>query len=314
MYSPAAEDPISAGPGLAFQRQESPWASGKRITVFFLQRGTVPRRRQPPALTRRDQLPENSIMNANWLKKKENELATDLFRNFCLISLELEKEFAYFDQTGEIRFNPLDELLGQEMAQGRLWLLKDTAHLLFRKQPDTPLSGIFLDWSIAYIFHECMKLKEDAYQLQTYIPWFQFVQSNPSYPSEEQEVGSNLFRLASQTRGSIDKEVQRIQFILGETKKILIRFLPHHRTNDILARFLYEHEKRVRDVFQELYDEFIQSVYGANPEDRYLLAAQNLLQGNWLEKARDAIERAAEINPESSGVQELRERLAQGER
>lgn len=252
-------------------------------------------------------------MNNRWLEKKHNELATDLFRNFCLIHLDLEKEFTYFHETGEIRFKPLHEILGQEMAQGRLWLLKDTAHLLFRKQPETPLSGIFLDWSIAYIFHECMKLREDAYQLQTYIPWFQFVQSDPKYSRQEQEVGSNLFRLASQTRESINKEVHRIEFILDECKNILIRYLPHHRRNPVLARFLFEHEKRVRDVFQDLYQDLLWAIYGDAPETQYLLAAQHLLQSAWLKKAQTALERAAKINPEHNELQTLRNRIAHSE-
>ena len=258
---------------------------------------------------------ESSSMNKKWLMRKHDELAADLFRNFCLIHLELDKEFSYFHQTGEIRFKPLNELLGQEMAQGRLWLLKDTAHLLFRKQPETPLSGIFLDWSIAYIFHECMKLREDAYQLQTYVPWFQFVQSDPGYPQQEQEVGSNLFRLASQTRESINKEVDRIEFILGESKNIFIRYLPHHTNNHVLARFLFEHEKRVQDVFQDLYQDLVQAIYGAHPERQYLLAARHLLQGNWLDKARIAIEKAAEINPGDEDTQYLYHKLVpQGNR
>lgn len=252
-------------------------------------------------------------MNEKWLKKKHNELATDLFRNFCLIHQELEKEFSFFHQTGEIHFKPLDEILGQEMAQGRLWLLKDTAHLLFRKQPGTPLSGIFLDWSIAYIFHECMKLREDAYQLQTYIPWFQFVQSDPEYSPQEQEVGSNLFRLASQTRESINKEVHRIEFILSESKNILIRYLPHHSKNNVLARFLFEHESRVKDVFQDLYQDLIQGLYGSSPETKYVLAAHHLLQGHWLDMARTAVEHAAEINPQHSEISLLYSRLSEAE-
>lgn len=253
------------------------------------------------------------VMNEKWLEKKHNELATDLFRNFCLIHMELDKEFSFFHQTGEIRFKPLDEILGQEMAQGRLWLLKDTAHLLFRKQPGTPLSGIFLDWSIAYIFHECMKLREDAYQLQTYIPWFKFVQSDPEYSRQEQEVGSNLFRLASQTRESINKEVHRIEFILSESKNIFIRYLPHHSMNRVLARFLFEHEKRVKNVFQDLYQNLLQALYGSSHETKYILAAHHLLQGNWLIKARTAVDHAAEINPQHSEVSLLYSKLAETE-
>ena len=249
-------------------------------------------------------------MNNSWLQNKRNELITDLFRNFCLIHQELDKEFSMFEHTGEIRFKPLDELLGQEMTQGRLWRLKDTAHLLFRKQPNTPLSGIFLDWSIAYIFHECMKLKEDAYQLQTYIPWFQFMQSDPEYPLEEQEVGSNLFHLASQTRESINKEVNRIQFILSESKNILIHYLPLHNENRVLARFLFEHEERVQDVFQDLYQGLIQAIYGNSPGSLFILAAQHLMQGKWLDKAERAIERAEAIDSGHSELQQMKEEIA----
>jgi hypothetical protein len=237
-----------------------------------------------------------------WLLNKTDEFVADIVRNFCIIHQQLSREFEQYDQTGSVDFAFMSELLGSEMNQGRLWRLKDTAHLLFRFFPDAPLSGQFLDWSIGYIFHESMKLKEDAYQLQNYVPWFQNVQKDDSYRPTERRIGHKLFQLVSQTQESIRREVRRIRFILSECLGIFTRYLSLHSENPLLARFLFDHNQLVREVFGHRYDELLQAMFGREQERLYLLAARSLRQGGWARKASLALQEASRLNPDHPHV------------
>lgn len=249
-------------------------------------------------------------MHRKWLQDKHNELLVDLLKNYCTIHLTLRREFADYRQQQSISFETLSDLLGQEMNQGRLWRLKDTAHLLFRQNADAPLCGIFLDWAIGYIFHECMKLKEDAYQIQNYVPWFQEVQNDTRFQASERTIGQRLFGLASQTIESMRREVNRIEYILDECRLILIHFLPQHRNNPLLARFIYDQENTLRDVFQEHYTPLLQAVYGEAQDDLYLLAAQSLREGGWLRRAQDAADKALDLNPEQEAIRQEKKIIA----
>ena len=105
-------------------------------------------------------------MSKAWIQAKHPEFVRDLFKFFCQSSERLEAQFDSFDDDGAVDFDGLQDLVGSEMNKGLLWRMKDTAHHVFRNDPHSQLGGKFLDWAIGYIFHETIKLKEDAYQKQ----------------------------------------------------------------------------------------------------------------------------------------------------
>ena len=234
-------------------------------------------------------------MPSPWLSSKKNELITDVLRNFCIIHRDLSHEFRHYRQTGQIRYSVLAELLGGEMNQGRLWRLKDSTHLLFRRFRDPTVPGRFLDWAIGYIFHECMKLREDAYQLQNYVPWFSQMSLNTELRADERSLANALYQFGSQTRESIDREVKRIASLLAFCRRIFRHYLPEHSQSHTLARFLYDQDELVRHVFEAEYEQLIQDIYGQRPERLFLLAARSLREGGRLEKARLAVSRAQDV-------------------
>ncbi len=248
----------------------------------------------------------------DWLLQKHDELVAEMLKNFCYIHQELSQEFQTYKTTGTVNFQALSALIGHEMNQGRLWRLKDTAHLLFRYLPEPPLSGKFLDWSLGYIFHECMKLKEDAYQQQNYAAWFSQVQQDTGCSAHERDISSNLYQLVSQTKESIRREVRRITYILKLCRKIFIQYLSLHSRNPLLARLIFTQNKLVRSVFQtRTYPMLIQSIYGNHPEMLYCLAASSLRQGGWRSMAEQALEQALKINPNNPEVRQEQKMLSQ---
>lgn len=241
-------------------------------------------------------------MSRSWIKAKKDEFARDVIRDFCLVADLLEKEFEAFQATTEITFETMRHLLGEENNKGLLWRLKDTAHHLFRSEPDDFLSAHLLDWCIGYIFHECIKLKEDAYQRRNYGPWFRRLEET-DLDREERHVVRELHKVIGQTRESMEREIKRIRFIMFHCRDLLPVYLHRYRGNALLARFLFDQKDLVRKVFRNKYDELIATVYGDEPELLYILAAQSLRQGGWMQDVVSALEQADALAPQSDMVQ-----------
>lgn len=238
---------------------------------------------------------------SKWIRSKLPEFVRDVVRDFCQVSRLLEREFRHFDRSGHVDFNALRDLLGQEMNKGLLWRLKDTAHVLFKNESASGLLGHFLDWSVGYIFHDAMKLKEDAYQQQNYAPWFRQMQDK-ELEGSQLAFSRELFGVLDQTNESIQREVNRIRFLLFNCRKLFMDYLPRHADNELLARFLYDQNDLVREVFGDSYARLIGSIYGDKPEMMPLMASRSLSGGGWAEEAARALAEAERTNPDSQDV------------
>jgi hypothetical protein len=244
-------------------------------------------------------------MSKAWIIEKLPEFARDMLRDFCLSADILESQFTVFDQTNQVSFEVIHDLLGEEMNKGLLWRLKDTCHHLFRNDGKQDLCGQFLDWCIGYIFHETMKLKEDAYQQQNYGPWFRDLMDR-ELPQAEHLISRELFQVVLQTTESIRREAARVRFFFAQCRKLLVVYLEGQGENPLLGRFLYEHDALVRKVFGRDYDALAGGIYGDAPEHLYVAASQSLRQGGWMDHAAKAINTGFALSPASPRV--LREK------
>jgi hypothetical protein len=229
-------------------------------------------------------------MSKSWLKSKHDFFVRDVLRDFCHVASTLENHFSEYDATGVVSFHLFDDLLGRQNSKGLLWRLKDTSHLLFRNEEQTSFAvyGEYLDWALGYIFHECIKLKEDAYQQMNYKPRFRQLQESVVLTPEEQHIGSELYAVIRQTLESIEREVRRIRFIIFHCKRLFILYLPLHHKNPLLARFLYAQNDLVLGVFRGYADELNHAIYVGGAHRMYALAAQSLEEGGWLDEAAKA--------------------------
>jgi len=237
---------------------------------------------------------------SKWIRNKLPEFVRDVLRDFCLVSRLLEDAFDEHDHSGTLSFEFFQDFVGDEMNKGQIWRLKDTAHTLFRNEPEESVIGQYLDWSIGYIFHECMKLREDVYQQENYRPWFSSMQENYGLSPEERLVGKELLHLIDQTKESIKREVNRVRFILFHCRRLFILYLPRHGDNPLLARFFFDQEKLVKKVFKADFEALINAVYSGRPESMYLLAANSLRKGGWFDRAQQAVDRVTSIDPENN--------------
>lgn len=246
-------------------------------------------------------------MSKAWIRAKRGAFVRDVLRDFCLTSRYLEHEFQRFDTTGRLRFEAIRELLGQEMNKGLLWRLKDTSHHLFRNELQTELqaawAGRIIDWCLGYIFHETIKLKEDAYQQATYGQWFHQLKDG-QLSDAEADIGAELSLVVDQTRESIGREVARVRYILAKVRRLLPLYLPRHQDNPLLGRLLFEEEPLVREALGEEYDALLAALYGDAPQHLYVQASLSLRQGGWMTEALRAVAAAEAMAPDDPRVVE----------
>lgn len=221
-----------------------------------------------------------------------DEAMRDFVRDFCRVNQILAEQEARFAATSTLSFAELDALLGQDMRQGVLWRLKDNTHQHLRARDaagvDAPLPAVLLDWCVGYVFHECVKLREDAFLQQHYAT--HLTQLRSKAPADCTDICDNLLPFANQTTESTRREIARIRAVLDQAQQLCVRCLAAHGDNGPLARFLVEEAPLARAVFGEGLDALYAALYGAHPEQRFVRAARACLEGGRPRNALDALD------------------------
>lgn len=131
-----------------------------------------------------------------------------------------------------------------------------------------------IDWCIGYAFHECAKLKEDAFQGQHYANRLIQISRRPGVTAD---MYNPLRGLGGQTSESSSRELSRIMHVLAHGLRLLTSYLAVERHNAHLARWLATEEDFARQVFGAGYEHLLASLFGNDRERLYLLAARDFL-------------------------------------
>lgn len=244
----------------------------------------------------------------DWIEKNSEAFERDLLWDYCLASRSLGQQVRRFAASGEVSFSIIQSLVGEPLNKGLLWRLKDKAHHIFLKSGHPAPSGPLLDWTLGYIFHESLKLMEDAHQRQYYTP-----HEAGRMPWVEEpllaELLSELAQIQGQTRESIRREAARIEMLLFLSRKLFGMYFKGRNDHKPLARFLNDNEALVRQAFSEEYQQFMEAVYGREPERMFTLAAQSLLESARPDAAARALERALACNPACEDIPAIQREL-----
>jgi|UPI0000394192 hypothetical protein len=244
------------------------------------------------------------FMSTRWIRSNMQEFARDVMRDFCLSCRILEKQFTQFDTTGSVSFTVFNELQGTMMNKGLLWRLKDTAHHLFGNDDGARDIAPMIDWTLGYIFHECVKLKEDAYQHERYGLRYRTL-SRSLQGKDVEPLAGRMEEVLPQTQESMTREVQRIRFLLEQTKLMLCNYYESHAGNRLLARLLHDRDQLVRSVFGGHYDALLRGIYEDKPERLYIQAGESLVEGGRYAEAAHAAAMAVNLAPRCEKARQL---------
>lgn len=254
-------------------------------------------------------------MNGRWLLANRDALIRDLVRDFCVVHSLLDEQRERFMRDGSVSCSALRELLGEATRKGVFWQLKDTAHHLFRNRSeadadaaDAPLPDDFpregalpdgstaamtlealIDWCIGYAFHECVKLREDAFQAQHYANRLLQISR---YAAVTADMCAPLRSLGVQTAESTSRELARILHVLRQGLRLLASYVATERRNTRLARWLATEGEAAARAFGESYGPLLTALYGEDRELLFIMAARDFLAAGRREPALALLERA----------------------
>lgn len=245
---------------------------------------------------------------------KQASYKRDILRDYALAAAELTAQFDRFDESGVISFSILRGLLGEAHSKGLLWQLKDTAHHLFDTGGGTSPAGQSLDWSIGFLFHECLIILESSYQMQKYYPAAQDFVRNPannplSAHADLAEMQQGLRSLAAETQERLARSIRRIRRLLEATNLLMCAYLTGESHNRHLARLFYDREDLLRSVFKDRYGDLLSAAFGPNPERCLIEAAWSLFESGHPIRAERAAQKALAQNPDSSETAVLLDKI-----
>ena len=175
----------------------------------------------------------------DWIEINNDIFERDVLRDFCLASQSLRRQFSRFAESGSVSFSIIQALVGEPLNKGLLWRLKDMAHHVFLSTQARCPAAPLLDWTLGYVFHESLKLMEDAHQRQYYSPRVECTSCKESSPFLAQ-VEEDLAAIQGQTCESIRREVSRLEKLLEISRKLFCLYFSGCVEHRPLARFLYD--------------------------------------------------------------------------
>ncbi len=252
-------------------------------------------------------------MSTCWLIERRDLFLKNMVKDFlesCFFFAELKEHTSKYG----VRYEGLDFWVGTEQAKGQLWRLKDLCHLLWGDcDPVAEKEGFMLDWMVGAIFHEAMKLKENAYMMKRY---------RESYPLEDmaplqangngEDQGMEFFE---ETAHEIHRAIRRIDLLVRHAQEYLIAVLKRERANALLVRYLLEARVRCEEQWSKSVgpERLLQALFPNRLDRAYCLAGESYLEGSWFIEARHAFEQALKINPDcqeaKSGLRLIEKRL-----
>ncbi len=278
-------------------------------------------------------------MKERWRIQNRDIFIRDLLRDYCRVRTILREQAKRFEHSETISYAVLSELLGDNIHRGIFWSLKDSAHHLFRtpftndwkkinkstceEKPSKPhellhsvvdesgaeqddIVANMIDWCVGYAFHECVKLKEDAFQRQHYTNRLLQLHTDDNRYKKSLD---GLLPFTKQTNDSMASEIERIMGVLVQIGRLLILFLENHKENKHVARFLVEERELVQESFEYCLEDVFTALYGNEPAKHYVLALELALENGRVEQATAIINKAKKYNAPSAIVDQMKKLL-----
>ena len=233
-----------------------------------------------------------------WFEQRKELFFKDLVYNFLQSKIFFDDLYQYYKKNNTIVFERMDFWVGNEINKGPLWNLKDNCHKLFRKsESKINLSEYLFDWTLGSIFHEGVKLKEDVYQLEVYLPSYDKIDTSKD-AEEIEETLEEYFSVIDKATRNLDAEMESIKYLFLKATERLDELLVNHADNGLLLRFLLGNKKLVeKSLGKNSLKDIISSLYPGKPESAYLTAGKSCLKGGWFKEAIKHLKKALEINP-----------------
>jgi hypothetical protein len=246
-----------------------------------------------------------------WEREEQERVAGTILR-FLRARARLDEMIARGASEGAISFAEVDSFV-----ENQLFELKEECHWLYRRQERAEATeastAVLFDILVGSIFHQSMKVKENAYQVERYAPKYAALRKSFQAAEASKQVETFLRegeRIIARSRRMLQQEFAYAVELFHEATIVLRHVVVENRENPLLARGLFENEKLLDAVYgPRSLDKLLAEMYGSHPATGYLLAAGSLYEGGWLDRARDLCRRARKLDPRNRQVTQLLNKL-----
>ncbi len=234
-------------------------------------------------------------MSGQWFEERKEILMQELLAGFVDAAGTFKGLHRDYARSGGLQYDEWAVWTGSESGKGPLWRLKDLSHSIFRRPDSKPLMHeAVLDWTLSAIFHECMKIREEAYQVGHPLELNQGRQA-PVLPEVRLAMEEWEQRMA-QIRISSRQGLDNVQRLFQVAWKGLRRTLISHREMGLLMRYLAENRHRLIEILgEEEWRELMEELHPLGEADTWYLAAMSYHKGGWRDKALQALRKAVAL-------------------
>ena len=236
-------------------------------------------------------------MEKEWLEERRDLFLKNIVRDFFECQVFFHDLREHTERYGVI-YDGFDFWVGTEEKKGRLWQLKDLCHVIWGEGVDKDdQDGVVFDWMVGAIFHEAMKLKENAYMFERY---------QKSFPDGALGIANGngteaVKEFFKEMVIEVERCIKRLEWLFKHAEKHLFQVLQREKQNPLLLRFLLADTSRLpegegRQGWKRL-RRLLKALFPDGLDRAYCIAGESLLEGGWFQEARSAFERALKINP-----------------
>lgn len=248
-------------------------------------------------------------MTNRWFEGRKELFFKELVYTFLESKVFFDQLYRHYRKHKIVPFERMESWIGTETRKGPLWNLKDTCHMLFRQSgPKITLSEYLFDWTVGSIFHEGMKLKEDAYQLEAYLPSTEGITSSDNKEDIEAILAEYVTIIEKVTR-NLGAEIKSIHDLFDRASERLRELLANHAHNGLMVRCLLEESELVEKALgKNSLEKILAALYPQHPEQAYLTAGKSCMRGGWFKEAKVYFSKVLELKPSQPEAQKcLRE-------
>jgi tetratricopeptide (TPR) repeat protein len=209
-------------------------------------------------------------------------------------------------QNRELEFAEVQALVGDRDEEAVLFRLKERCHALFRGGADgaSVAREELFDLAVGALFHECMKFRENFYQLSVYGPKMRALRASGGAGGTEGELFREFEKILAASQVRLEEALQEALVLLRQTRVELEALLRERPAEGLVARFFIGHREEVERVFEQGLDELLADLYGSGSAG-YELAGGSLLGSGYYQEAAAAFRSAHARAPEGAAPSAL---------
>ncbi len=214
----------------------------------------------------------------------------ELLREYVVVDRTLRSLFDRFE-LGSSCFDEAARLVGGS-DDNILFRLKERCHALFRNDPSATSAihrEVLFDLTVGSLFHEAMKLRENLYQQEVYVPKVE--QLLEEHGGDDSDLFPDLEKIRAVGAGRTLDALRETKVLLARTRNQLRALLEAHAGNALLTRNLVENREAFEDTFDSDLSEILAGIHG-DPATGFQVAARSYLDSAFFRQAIECLDAA----------------------